>query len=511
MASNKKWIIGGSITLLLLLGASIGTGAWIGFANKAEDNYINIYLGDSEYKGQLDLGTDITTDEEKAMLLEEQFYAQALFKSNSSIFNNENPSDLDWNLPFISTNGMDSTTLLNEFIQVKFLSETENTSVYSFLSGMSSTVEDQAKLMLTISTLLMESDIANIPFPAVTGLDIISNDAFVNTRDLIFELLSTDSSYIRDVEKDILVYTYLWQEPAQKSYDYILTRELVYSSPSIVYSMKLDGEEADLNTISYPAIANATEATAQIDADTWNGYISDFKGEVLVDDTIDQDVLVDGGMQGYQGIKFGTSAGTNVSSDWVNWDNTWIPDDEAVLNTASTETGAYSHEDVLNSANLYIADPENGSDGEGAAIFDTSSDSTDPEFGNRVGERTVYAYSQLYPYMFREVENEGLNLTPEEILGNEQFSLFAHNEAGVYSPVASDADLSTETYIFDEWFGAEATYGEIYVSEAIVGNNSSLVNNALRYWNNKGFYIELSGTYEDDLASYLPSEILYNE
>lgn len=523
MASNKKWIIGGSITLLVLLGLSIGTGAIIGAINKPEFNRITIHLGDQEFKQKIDLGTDSTSDEDKAKMLEQQFYSAALYgtfkginadaESSSFILDTENEGSLDWNLPYIVTDTEKSKELQNLFVEVKFLSETEQSSVFTFLNGMLGTTDNEVELLSTISQLIEDSKTAGMPFPSVTGLDVISKDEFNETESMIYDLLSNDLSYTKSIQKDILVYTYLWQNAPQNAYDNIFTRELVYSSPSMVYKMTLDGEAADADSTIYSEIKDATEHG--VDKATWNNWVDTSATEgVLVDDTIVDDYLTVGGtesMFGYQGIKFGTSAGTSIASDWTKWENTWVPDDTVAKGEASTSSGEYTHQNILEQSNLYLAS-EQGADGEGAAIFDTSSDSTNPEFGSRDGERSVYAYTQLYPFLFRNVEDSS-STDEEDVFGNEYFSLFANgDETAGYTP-AEDEDSAT-SYLFNEWFGDDektSAQGEIYVSEAIVKNNSLLTSKALRYWNNQGFWIELTGSYEDDLASYLPEEILFDE
>ncbi len=518
MASNKKWIIGGSITLLVVLGLSMGTGAIIGAVNKPDLNYIKVHLGNEVYDAQIDLGTDSTSDEEKARLLENQFYSAALYGSYAGAFAeadadlagsyifNTTDEDLKWNLPFIVSDSASAVELQNSFIKVKFLSDTEDSSVWTFLSSMKDTTDNKELLLQATAALMADAETVGIPYPAVTGLDVVNNDAFSTSRDLIYELLVTDTTYVKEVQKDMMVFAYLWQDSPQSAYDYIFTRELVYSSPSIVYSMTIDGEKADTDGgATYAALAS--QETNAVTASQWNGYITEFKtNDILVDDSIDGNYLGSvSNMQGYDGIKFGTSAGSTVASDWTEWDNTWVPS-EGEINTSETEQGDYSHTDVLSTANFYLADSENGADGEGAVIFDTSSSSTDPEFGNRVGERTIYAYSQLYPYVFREVEKPGAS-DEEDVFGNESFALFANEAAGVYSPIEEGTEASA-TYIFDEWFGELSVEGEIYVAESLISYNTSLTSKALKFWNEKGFYIELSGSYEDDLASYLPEEIL---
>ncbi len=520
MANNKKWIIGGSITLLVLFGASLGIGAWTGIANKEDENYIKVYLNDTEYKAAIDLGTDSTSDETKASMLESQFYNAALkgHYNNSEDQDEATPTDSSiyganesWALPYISTS-IDFTKMQDDFVAVKFLTETENTSVYSFLTDLATTTENQLDAYKAINTLISEASGAGMSYPEVTGLDVLNNDKFSKTKTAIYNLIKEDTSYISGVQKDILVYTYLWQKPSQSAYDTIFTRELVYSQPSITYSMTLDGETVDSlgSSAAYDDLSTRDEGHIDIDAATWNGYLDSFKmDEVLVDDSIvDNSLPGDDKFGGYDGITFGTSAGSNISSNWTNWSNTYVAEDDAEVGTSSTIAGDYTNTDVLTNANLYLSDTQNGSDGEGAVIFNTSSDSTDPEFGHREGERNVYAYSQLYPFMFREVtSSEG---SGEEKLGSEKFSLFANGDStSGYTPV--DDITTADNYIFGTWFGDESVLGEIYIAEQLVGYTSSLTSKALRYWNNQGYYIELSGDYEQDLASYLPEEILYDD
>lgn len=509
--NNKKWIIGGTITLLVLFGAAMGAGAIIGVTTKDDPDYIKLHVGNKVYQEEVNLGDENTTDGQKASTLEKDFYSAALFGNHEDA---SNPiageyilkDGMDWNLPFIVTNKTvsDLQALENNFITVNFLTETQDSSVLSFLTSKVGDSEQSGLAIKAIAQLKVDAGTTN---PAtVTGLDLINNSAYAKTKTLVYEFLTKDTSYIKDVLKDMFAYTYLWQDAYQNAYDYIFTKELAYAAPSIVYHMEIDGEKADAGT-TYSKVSG--KKNVNIDNKTWNEWISGFsKDEALTDTSINENYLVSSdNMQGFEGIKFGTSAGSSLKSDWTDWNNTWLEDDSVAKENALTNTADYTHDSVLAKGNLYLADKNNGADGEGAAIFDTSNDSTDPSFGAREGNRDIYAYTQLYPYVFSPVENAGA----DNPFGQSKYSLFANgNSKDGYTP--ADDSSSATNYIFDEWFTKDySVLGEIYVAESLLDYKSDLVSEALSYWNDKGFYIELSGSYEEDLSSFLPSEILFDE
>ncbi len=522
--NNKKWIVGGSIGLLLLFGAAMGTGAIISTFTKPADDYIRIYAGNEIFmEEEINLGNDDTSNEQKAKMLETQFYSAALFgtidkddveTSVASKFILQDGND--WNIPYVSTNGTTNSDLRTNFLKIKFLNDTQESSVLVYLNELYSSAEGESKIKILQAMIQLETDAeaAGIIVPEVTGLDLVSNSAFDSSKAMIFDALNNDDSYLKEALKDIMTYTYLWQEPSQSAYDYIFTRELVYSSPSLVSSMVIDGEAIDNSTDvavtdPYDAFTNADRSSKATAAD-WNDTYDTFNtNDILVDNSTADDYITTTageGLKGFQGVQFGTSAGTNIKSDYLNWSNTWLYN-EAETGGTFTYNGDYTNEDIVQNANYYIAS-SNGADGEGAVIFDTDIDETDPIPGAEEGNRTIYAYSQLYPFTFREQKTlvDGIYT-----LGSEEFSLFANGDSTGYTQV--EDSTTADNYIFDVWFGegADSLNGEIYVAEALMNHDSSLTTKALNYWNDQGFYVELSGSYETDLLQYLPDSIIMEE
>lgn len=526
---KKKWFWISSVTLIIFLSASIGIGALVGIKTKSDENYIDIYINNQKYdSSQIYLGNDKVTDENKALMLENEFYTAALF-GNINFDNVDSPEegfnyilkpDQDWNIPYalFRDDSISNSELLNIFFEMKFLNDTQTSSVAKYLLDLATESDDKIKLVSAIKLLIEDANNAGIPWPIVTGLQLIegfsSEDggAFNNSRQEIFSVLKEDENYKNNVLSDMMIYTYLWQDATQKAYDYNLTKELAYNRPSIVSSITLDSETLEN---SYPDIKKQLEeiTTPEISVTNWNENLTQLRGDedtpsALVDDNVYLDTINgDNTFRGYKGIVFGTSAGTGVASDWTDASKTWNFIDNIDIGDAQTKSGTYSHENVLETANFYIADNTNGANGLGALIYDSESDVTNPDPGAISGEKTVYAYSQLYPYMF--MENSKNNGEYNE-LDSATYSLFANLLDDTYTETNySDPEA---VFIFDEWFSEEySIFGEVYVSEALINHDTELSTSALNYWKNKGFYIDLSGTYESDLSSYLPNWIIIDE
>ncbi len=519
MANNKKFIIGSSIALLVLFGAAMGTGAIIGVTTKDDHSYIKMTMGGNEIvlseESGFTIGDEDATDEVKAKLVEEQFYAASLFGTfnasvteevNSNYILNEDSSE--WNAPFVVENGTDKTDLAKDFALVKFINETETSSVYTYLNTLQDTASNPEQYANAKILLVQEAENASTPlnWADLTGLQLIANKTvFVETIPAIQNALISNSSYLADVYGDMFTYSYMWQDAQQKAYDYIFTRELVYASPSIVSTMELNKEGLlslwAVDDSKFIELAAVKKSDPKVTATEWNDLFTYFDGEGIIEDTttIDDQVIINPtdptkkieGFKGYQGISFGTSAGSLVKSDWMDWDNTWVSNYEDGRPNGITTMGDYSNSSVITNGNYYVSSRAYAP-GTGAIIHDEIGDGG---VGEVSGTAYVYAYSQLYPYVFNDS-------------GSRTYSLFAGGDA---TDGFTNGD-STDNYIFDTWFTEDySLFGEIYVTQALIDNKSALTTNAQKYWNNEGFYIELSGSYEEDLASYLPESILLNE
>ncbi len=488
MASNKKWIVAGSITLLIVFGVSMGTGAIIGATTKDDPSYIKMSIGDNTIKlDDWELGTKDSSDAEKASILEEYFYQKSieeLAKEND-----------DWNRPHSLLN-INEEELLNSFVKVKFINDTQTSSVFEYLNSMVSTSNKPGDLIKLIAELKgVVGTTGTYNYLEITGLQLLQDSAYSDLVEHIYLTLSDDVSYLKEVYKEMYSYFYLWQSPVQsKTYDTILTRELVYSSPSLVSEMDMDASELwGLNLsddANYKTLSSVESTDPKVTSSDWNTMFDTFAStNVITDQTTQDDQLVLGsveGFKGFKGIQFGTSAGSLVGDDWTKWDNTW---DTSV--DGETKVASYSNEEVLTNANYYVSSVKYAP-GEGA-IIKSDSDSSGGEESPDEGTAYTYAYSQLYPFKFT---NNGKNT----------YSLFANGDSSAYK--ATDDSATADNYIFDLWFGDYSLAGEIYTVESILKHKDSLVNASMNYWKDNGFYIELSGSYEEDLASFLPTEIL---
>lgn len=496
MASNKKWIVAGSITLLIVFGVSMGTGAIIGATTKDDPSYIKMSVGNTEVKlDELELGTKDSSDAEKASILEEYFYEKSieeLAKENN-----------DWNRPHSLLN-INEDELKNSFVKVKFINDTQTSSVFEYLNSMVETSNKPGDIIKLIAELKgVVGTTGTYNYLEITGLQLLQDSTYSDLVESIYKTLSEDVSYLKEVYKEMYSYFYLWQSPVQsKTYDTILTRELVYSSPSLVSEMDMDASElwglglnpTDPNYKYYDNLTSVDSSNLQVESSAWNEMFDAFTtSNVITDQTTQDDQLVlDStaglveGFKGFKGIQFGTSAGSLVGDDWTDWDNTWNTED-----AGQTSVATYSNEDVLTNANYYVS-TEKYAPGEGA-IIKSDSDSSGGEESPDEGTAYTYAYSQLYPFKF--VDN-----------GKNTYSLFANGDSSAYK--VADDSATADNYIFDLWFGDYSLAGEIYTVESILKHKDSLINASMNYWKDHGFYIELSGSYEEDLASFLPTEIL---
>ncbi|BDU67812.1 MAG: hypothetical protein TYPL_4650 [Candidatus Tyloplasma litorale] len=531
---NKFWLKSWIFFVILVLIVSMGIGAIIGIINPPTYDYIQIYLNGQIYNAsEIDLGSDEDlSDEERALLLENAFYSLALFGStdinsindSSDEYNYIFKTNQEWNVPYIlSSEETNNQELTKDFFVMKFINDTQTSSVAQYLLNLATTSNDPFKVIYALTKLQEDAESADENWITITGLELATKSEYEISRTIIFDTLKQDSTYQNEVLSDMMIYSYLWQSASQKAYDYNLTKELAYERPSIVASMTLDSEILQNNYLSQQQTLESLDSkTNNVQASEWNQMMEDLMGSqiktsALIDDTIYDNTFdqsdVSSTFRGFQGIVFGTSAGEGISSDWTDATNTWKfldSEEEIDLGEAITENSVYTHESIMSNANVYIADTSNGADGKGGLIYNTSSDITDPNPAADPGQKTVYAYNQLYPYMFMETsESSNTNLWN---LNDEYYSLFAHKDKdnNQYTPVLSDEEMNDSdlTYIFDEWFPNQPIFGEIYVSEALIAQDTDLEAKTLNYWKEKGFYIELSGTWEDELLQFLPSWII---
>lgn len=565
--SNKKWIIIGSVILILILVSSMGIGAIIGYTTKKDDDYIKFYIAGNEYspsKYELDLGTIGSSDEEKALIVEAQFLSYAIFgitniNDEDDIKNEAYSAEYllkqndEWNTSYQiyrSTLNQDNPTLEHEieknildiFVRMKFFNETQNSSVTVYLNDLVATSTNPKGLLAIINDIEQYAIDNSIPPTEITGTDIINYSNELFNKEL-FEALISDYSYYVDVLTDIYTYIYLWQTPIEyATYDYNLTKELAYSKPSITWSMKYKGGKFERSYEDvYPGYMNFFEEMSTVEyisiyeddsyenyntneSSYWNEiYFTLYEGDYLIDRSTYNDSLDIYGnkYKGYQGITFGTSAGSGIDETWTNSENIWdyqeFNEIENDIPIQTITSKGVNHSDIMNNTNIYVPNYSET----GAIITDEIPDNSDPLFPTKDNNRSIYLYNQMTPYIFKKPYED---INGDSQFENATFSLFSIKDGDTYTPYDGNPfDETTEikyTYIFDEWFSSSdsnlttkeeeklSLNGEIYLIEALIQHNSNLEEQSINYWQDKGFYIELSGSYEDELIGFIPSNMI---
>lgn len=534
---SKKFIIGSSIALLVIFGATLGItyGVTMSSLNDPNEIYMNVggervNIWDLQGMEKDDWNKSITTFDEttdegtesssstKAEVLETEFYSLALFGTTDySNFNNIGyygglliDQDDDINSPYrikeLLPDNFDSLSeeekekaeqsvaknYKSAFIEIKLFKETFDKSVFSYLRDIDSDNPEITKILVEMEE-TPESE-----FNGVNYLDAKYNDVKTN-EDIysqIVDVLTTDVPYQKETFKEMYIYSYLWQDSNSRMYDYNFTEALVDARPSIVSSMTFDFQIA--NDAGLPS-KYEDGSDIVMNASDWNTLLNelDTANALSADTEIDNGIDPERTFNGFSGIQFGTTDNSAIETDFYDSSRTWNLGTD-VANSSKTTTGEFSNEDILTTANLYLA-TQNYAEGKGALINDGGIEST---YGVLTGDVSMVAYNQLYPYEFATYVSEG----SDEYLTNPKFSLFANVDGTTFTEATIDEN---DEYIFDRWFGEDfSNIGEIYISEEIIGHDSTLNTKALNYWNDKGYYIELSGSASDDYLSLLPSELL---
>jgi len=490
---NKKLMIISSVSLVIILGASIGIGTLIGAKTKKDLDYIAFDLNDKQYKFSLE---DKYTDNEKtAKKIENEFLKTSLgsdnvvFKGSQSILD---ASD-DWNIPYmISGEKVAKEEVLNYFISTKLLKDTLTNSVFEYLVKEYS--ENSDAELLPVIFMFKEH-------PNLLPMNFLQLESDPDGKEIIngaIAALGNEDEYKNDVLRNMMIYSYLWQDSNSSAYDYIMTKEIAYSKPSMVSSVEFDASDARIGTSKgwYDDLAsNSVELNKSTD---WNGFWENGdKISSMIDPNSLKTKIGNDGFDAFKGIQFGQSAGTTVADDWTDISQTWDYENEEI-GESKTTSGLFTHTNILSTGNIYIATPGKAP-GKGAIISEDSS-----SHGKWInGNAQVFSYSQMYPYVFSEKIDDGT-------FGPTSYSLFANaGDDGTYTSATIDDEGAN--YIFNEWFGEDgeaSKIGEIYLAEELSSFNTSLGDNASQFWHDKGYYIELSGKYSEDFSSFIPESLL---
>ena len=319
-----------------------------------------------------------------------------------------------------------------------------------------------------------------------------------------------------DVTTSLYVYSYLYQEHVSSAFDYYMTEQLVDQKPMIMWEMSVSGLNAH-NGDEMDALLNLS--TGYLNEDAMWGET----GNSLWQDKIDNDhnynvgdvFKTDAhGLQGFLGMISGTAATVNVEgfSDYENFQEFRSNDETKIEKISSGNIGEINiaidgtYDDEIDALN-------------GTVIV--------PDEDNTTGK--VVAYVPLYPFSFAHNYDKA-----DETADYYSYSLTAYD---VNHTAGEDIDWNASNvsgvYTYDETKGAEVTYFDLvgvaleeneYLN-ALFENNwlssveafslwlfdfvfranmDNLTISAQQYWRSEGFYIELSGQYEDDYAQLLP-------
>ena len=157
--NSKKWIIGGSIFSLLIFGLAMGIGVIISITTKSDPDYVNLVINGKTYSSsKIDLGEESTSDETKAKMLQSQFLSASLF-GYANMANLEDTSidynyilekeSLDWNTPYaVEIKNNTSENIRDAFIETKFLSDTQDKSVFNYLNSLSENATNPIQINL---------------------------------------------------------------------------------------------------------------------------------------------------------------------------------------------------------------------------------------------------------------------------------------------------------------------------------------------------------------------------
>ena len=316
--------------------------------------------------------------------------------------------------------------------------------------------------------------------------------------------------YTMNIESDILtslyVYAYLYQEHASSAFDYYMTEQLVDQKPMIMWEISVSG----LNATNQDEMDVMLGADGYLNQDAMWGTNGDLSDSVWQDkikndhnysvgDVFKTDAY---GLQGYLGLVSGTAATVNIDgfSDYDNFQVFYEGDITSIEKIASGNIGKINIATDENDGSVIVADE-------------------DPKTGK------VLAYVPLYPFSFAHNFEDDLydsadfysySLTAYDVHNNSNPET---NPSGVYTYEGTEEQKVTYFELVDLAFSKNAALASLFENAWVStidafslwlfdfvfrANMDNLTISAQQYWRNEGYYIELSGQYEEDYAQLLP-------
>ena len=320
--------------------------------------------------------------------------------------------------------------------------------------------------------------------------------------------------YAMSVETDIVmslyVYSYLYQEHSSDAFDYYMTEQMVNQKPMIMWEMSVTG----LNTFNEDEMDHLLDTTVGIEGhylnqeEMWRDPLdaNDYNWQETLDndhnysvtDIFKTDMY---GTQGFQGFTSGSSASVNIEG-FADYDNyqTFLDNDYTEINKIADDSqGKINLAVDANDEKVIVAD-EDSTTGKVVAFIPLYPFSFAHNYKSVEGTADFYSYS-LTAYevagmtgVYSYDESTGDEITYFELV-SQVIEPTAPTETKNDDLVAMFTnDYLTNTEAFSIWL-----FDFIYRS-----NKDSLVTDAQQYWRNEGYYIELSGQYEEDYAELLP-------
>ncbi|NOQ50394.1 MAG: hypothetical protein GQ557_01850 [Mycoplasmataceae bacterium] len=339
---------------------------------------------------------------------------------------------------------------------------------------------------------------------------VVSNDFWTNA--IVQEdwgyIINTET-YRMDVTKFLYTFTYLWQYSTSSAYDYNITESIVGLRPQFVWVQDFDFDSighVNGTPNEYVEDMVGDSGTSTTSGNNWNDWSTDPQ---LAEDEISYDNYTkldpsDASPVGYIGIQNRGSANVvGVGDDFWSLENGYdFSDDQTRINQ-----------------NSMLVNAENG-DG---TIYDDGSNYVFEEGENGI-EKSI-AHTGIIPFVFPTNYDDTTGIADKW-----EYSIYGdvNTNTDVVTQIdGENIDLTTHDSIFDAYAnlfptlinlneGGEAlaySVSELYIMYSIYDSTggSLIINNSYNYWNHKGFYIELEGSYYDDYHLLLPALIQKSE
>lgn len=356
-------------------------------------------------------------------------------------------------------------------------------------------------------------------------------------------------SFRIEVNNFIYVYAYLWQESPSDNYDYFLTEEMAQGKYVIYWEISF--LEDSIDEILDEGFTDGTAGTGTDYILGWNELVN------LTGATADQNAtLIQNGRQGYKGISSKNDSAIQFPETGNDSDRFWSY--KSIYNYGSQDGDSFLTVDYDNfvggsSATENVLLYHSRGTGQNGEVVDTDyllyiqgTSSTDEETGETTetsSKYVTYSYFPLYPFAFPEgySANSGNNGGPyaeswtytieayyydADSNGYNGENIYMTEEDLLIDYPTATSDQIVKINWFEFWFSdldfyaynstiidplvefTDVEYMEIYIIYEIFDynetNKQDLENQTYLYWKSNGFYIELSGDYEQKYGNLIP-------